>query len=607
MIAAILDREPDWRALPATTPARVQWLLRRCLEKDSRRRLHDIADGRIELDEALSHPHEFGQVAPASLSAPVVARGRARERVAWTSAAVCLVGLVVALALGRTGVPGRPAVDTRIYHSSIVFPEDLRLAGQPAGRFALSPDGRRLAFVAALGDGRPMLWVRRLDMLTAQPLPGTEGAEFPFWSHDSRFVAFLAQGKLKKIEVAGGSPATLCDAAFGATGAWSPEDVILFTPRGEASLYRVSASGGTPSPVTMLDAASGDSQHSHPVFLPDGRHFLYFVLGSKTGGVADPRAVYVGSLDPQEPRKLLLRSGSNAKYAQGYVIFLRESTLMAQAFDLSRMELRGEPVPLVEKTEIVSGNVTSAVGAFAVSETGALAYQTGPGVVRCELVWFDRAGKRLAALGDRADYGDVSLSPDNARAAVSLIDPERGTFDLWLYDVARGLRERFTFEPGDEFAPAWSPDGRRLVFSARRKASIDLYQKASSGAGSEDVLLEPGLGKFQASWSRDGRYLLYVAGGAAIRRSDLWVLPLFGERKPFPFLETTQIETQGQFFSRWAMDRLRVRRAWTNRSLCSTVPRTGRGPPGRQASVHRRRGLAAMAARRKRGCLPGTR
>lgn len=392
-----------------------------------------------------------------------------------------------------------------------------------------------------------MLWVRPLNILTAQPLVGTEGAAFPFWSPDSRFVAFLAQGKLKKVEVAGGSSVTLCDAAFGATGAWSPDDVILFTPRGESSLYRVSASGGTASPVTTLDAASGDSQHGYPAFLPDGQHFLYLAMGSKTGGVTDPRAVYVGSLDPQEPRKLLLQGGSNARYSQGYVIFLRESSLIAQAFDLTRLELRGEAVPLVEKTEIVSGSATGAAGAFTVSETGLLAYQTGVGVVRSELVWFNRRGQQIAVLGGQSDYGDVALSPDGSRAAVSLLDPERGTRDLWIYDVARGLRDRFTVDPGDEFAPSWSPNGDRLVFSARRKASIDLYQKASSGAGSEEVLLEAGLGKFQASWSPDGRYLLYVAGGGAIARSDLWVLPLFGERKPFPLLQTTFVETQGQF------------------------------------------------------------
>ena len=545
-IAAILGQEPDWAALPAVTPVRVQWLMRRCLEKDPKRRLHDIADARIELDEALREPHEAGHAAPAVLTAPVVARGRARERVAWITAGVCLLALIVALAFGWAGVPGRPVGDNRPYTASIVLPEGLRFAGPPAGRFALSPDGRGLAFVASDASGQPMLWVRPLDTVVARPLAGTDGAEFPFWSPDSRFVAFLAQGKLKKVEVSGGASSTLCDASFGATGAWNRDDVILFTPKGESALYRVSASGGTPSPATTLDAASGDTQHMSPFFLPDGLHFLYFALGSKTGGVADPRGVYVGSLDPGEPGKLLVQGGSNAQYAQGHLIFLRGSTLVAQAFDVSRLELGGEATPLTEQTQISNMTGTVSGGAFTVSED-ALAYQTVSSAVRSQLVWFDRAGKQIAVLGDQADYRDVSLSPDSARVAVSRIDPERGTHDLFIYDVLRGLRERFTVDSGDEWAPSWSPDGGRLFFSARRQASVDLYQKASNGTGREDVLLEAGLGKYQASSSPDGRLLLYVAGGGAIGRSDLWVLPLSGDRKPFPFLETPFIETQGQF------------------------------------------------------------
>ena len=544
-IGAVLGREPDWATLPAATPARVEWLVRRCLEKDPKRRLHDVADARIELDEALSHSPESGQVALADHSLLVVRRWP-RKRVAWVTGGACLLALIVDLVFGRAGFFGQPAGDARVYRSSIVLPEGLRLAGPAAGRFSLSPDGRRLAIVASNAGERSMLWLRPMDTLVAQPLVGTEGATFPFWSPDSRFVAFLAQGKLKKIDVAGGPPATLCDAAFGATGAWNKDDVLLFTPTGLSPLHRVSASGGTSSPVTTLDAAIEYSQHVSPVFLPDGQHFLYLVRGSTSGGVFDPRGVYVGSLDPRQPSKQLLQSGSNAKYAQGQVLFLRDNTLMAQALDLVHLEMRGEALSIVEKTQGGEG-VTGAAGAFTVSDTGVIAYQTAPGRVRTQLVWFDRAGKQMAALGDRGDYGDVSLSPDRTRAAVSLVDPERGTSDLWIYDVARGVRDRFTFDPGDEFAPSWSPDGGRLVFSTRRTASIDLHSKASDGVGREDVLLEAGLGKFQASWSPDSRFLVYVGGGSGISRSGLWILPLAGDRKSFPFLGTPLIETHGQF------------------------------------------------------------
>ena len=555
-VAAILGREPDWLALPAATPENVRRLLRRCLEKDPKRRVHDIADARIELDEALAPSFAPGYLTSTGLPASAVtngARANARVRLGWITAGVAVAASVAALALVRAGVFDRPVVDARVYRSSIVLPEGTQIPADrgsanlgPAGRFALSPDGRRLAFVARRNTtGSPLLWVRSLDADAAQSLVGTEGATYPFWSPDSRFIAFLAQGKLKKIDVAGGATLTLCDASLGATGAWNGDDVILFTPKGGSPLYRVSASGGTPSPVTTFDTASGDTQHWFPFFLPDGRHFLYSSLGSTKVGATDPGGVYVGSLDPAESRTLLLQDGYQAKYAQGHLVYLRGSTLMARPFDASRRELRGEAEPLAEQLQTTSGQVTGAAGAFTVSDLGVLAYQTGAGAVSSQLTWFDRAGKPLGLLGDQADYADVELSPDAERVAVSVLDPEQGTRDLWLYDVKRGLRSRFTFDSASEFESIWSPDGDQLVF-ARSKASVDLFRKPLSG-GNETALLEGGLGKFPSDWSPNGRFILYIAGGVAIARSDLWVLPLFGNTKPFPFLETPFIETRGRF------------------------------------------------------------
>jgi serine/threonine protein kinase/Tol biopolymer transport system component len=542
-IAAVLGVEPEWPALPAETPHRVRWLVRRCLEKDPRRRLHDIADARIELDEALTEP---ASSAPAPGAQARTLRSN-RERVAWIAAIVLLTALVAILAMTRSGPADPSPAAARTYRASIVLPPNLRLwSGNPSGRFALSPDGTRLALVAADGAGQSMLWIRRLNTLSAQPLAGTEGAAYPFWSPDSAFVAFISGGKLKKIAAAGGEPVTLCDASFGAGGDWNRDDVILFTPKPQSPLYRVSASGGTPTQVTTLDAASGDIQHWYPFFLPDGKHFLYFVVGSKTGGITDPRAIYVGSLDPQEPPRLVLQGGSNAKYAQGHVIFLRDNTLAAQAFDAGRLELRGEPFPVAEQVQITGAASTGAAGAFSVSQSGVLAYQTGFSVVRSQLVWFDRSGKQIGTLGDQADYGEVALSPDGSRAAVSIVDPGRGTRDVWVFDVARGLRERFTFDAGDEFAPLWSPDGSRIVYSARRKASIDLYQKLTRGGGGEEPLLVDGLGKFASHWSPDGRFIIYIGGGGIIARSDLWALPLSGDRKPSALLQSTFVETHGR-------------------------------------------------------------
>jgi hypothetical protein len=309
----------------------------------------------------------------------------------------------------------------------------------------------------------------------------------------------------------------------------------------------VSASGGTPAAVTTLDASSGDSQHWYPFFLPDGRHFLYFVLGSKTTGVIDARGVYVGSLDPKEPSTLLVQGGSNAKYADGFLVFLRGRTLMAQAFDPVRLELRGEATTITEQLQVPGAGETGTAGAFSVSDAGIMAYQTGLEVVRSQLAWFDRSGRQIALLGDQADYAEVALSPDGQRAAVSLIDPARGARDLWIYDVARGLRTRLTSDPADEISPIWSADASRIVYGSGRKGGVDMLQQPSNGTGAEEVLLEGGLGKFPTSASADGRFILYLNGSGTMNRSDIYVLPMAGDRKPFPFVDTPFAETHGQF------------------------------------------------------------
>jgi len=541
-IAGVLEREPDWRLLPAATPPRIQWLLQRCLAKDAKRRLHDIADAGIEIDEALSGPS--ARAAPPALSASAV---RTRERVAWAVAALCLAGLVGTLVVRRTGSVDRPSPDVRTYTTSIVLPEGVKLwAGSPAGRFAISPDGRRLAVVALDSTGRATLFIRPLNSRIAQPLGGTDGASFPFWSPDSRFVAFLAHNKLKKVDVTGGEVTTLCDAAFGAPGSWNSDDVILFTPKGNSPLFRVSAASGTATEVTTLVEASGDAQHSYPFFLPDGRRFLYFVVGNKAGRTV-PRGVYAGSLDGKEPDKLILEGAAHAKYANGHLIYLRAGALLAQPFDPDSLEFRGPPVNLVEQVQITGPSASEASGAFTVSQNGVLAYQAGSRVLS-QLTWFDRKGTKLGTLGDPADYVDVAISPDGSRVATSVMNLAQGTRDLWTFEVARGLGERFTFESGDHFGPNWSrPKGERIFFSSLRNGSVHLYEKASTGSGSETLLLDDDLGKFNAHPSTDGRFLIYVAGGGIIARSDIWVLSRVEKKKASPFLETTFLESQPQF------------------------------------------------------------
>jgi Tol biopolymer transport system component len=481
---------------------------------------------------------------------PALTWGRARSgaRLGWIGAAVAVLATLVALAIAY--FPRAP-VEVGSVRSFILPPEHTNFAPATAGPFAISPDGRRLAFVATAEDGKDLLWVRALDALSAQPLSTTEGATYPFWSPDSRFIGFFANGKLKKIEAAGGLALTLCDAPAGRGGTWNREGVIIFAPKvSGAPLHRVSASGGVPSPVTKLAEARGETAQRWPSFLPDGQHFLY--LGGsyrRTGG--ESPTIYVGSLGSPES-KLLLRVNSNAAYAQGYLLYRSEGegSLVAQPFDTRRLEMTGDAIPVVQQVQ-VQGNLFR--GVFSVSENGILAYQAYGGG-GSQLAWFDRNGKLLGFLGDRAPYSTPYLSPDGKRVAVIIFDPRIRTRDLWIYEIARGLRTRFTYDPADEREAAWSPDGSRIVFNSRRKGHFDLYQKASNGAGSEELLLESNLHKYPTSWSPDGRFLLYDCFDPKTQTNDLWVLPLSVDREsrirpgqPFPLLQTDANESHGQF------------------------------------------------------------
>jgi len=416
MTAILKEDPPDLPLAERHIPPALERIVDRCVEKTPDSRFQSTKDLGFALEALSSYSEAAGSVA--------VAAGRKgllrSARLAWGVAAAVSVA---ALALGAGRYFQRPPVDTRAYRSTILPPPDTVTTfdqiGFPGATLALSPNGRRLAFLARGTDGQRRLWVRLLEGLSAQPLAGTEGVSAPFWSPDSQFLAFFAGGQLKKIDAAGGPPVVLGDAPAaiadgpGGSGAWNRDGLIIFAATAAARVQRVSASGGAPSPVTTLDAQQGESFHVWPFFLPDGRHFLYLAIGNKTGGAIAPNGIYVASLDTGD-RQLLLPGGSNAQYAQGHLLFLREQTLMAQPFDLDRLELAGEAVPIAQQVFIGSGQ--EGIGAFSVSETGALAYQTGlSGEVRSQLTWFDRSGKQIGVLGDQADYGDVQLSPDGTQ------------------------------------------------------------------------------------------------------------------------------------------------------------------------------------------------
>jgi eukaryotic-like serine/threonine-protein kinase len=536
VVAAILKSEPDWSVLPEATPTAIRRLLRRCLTKDPRERLHDIADARLEIRDANVEETK----APGALPTR-------RDRVAWTVAAA-LGAVTLALALMLAWSVRRPPVDAPVVRSVILTPSvDRRIAAAEARtsipRFtrgvALSPDGRRLAFVAQGPDGRVALWVRPLDGLVAQPLAGTEGASSPFWSHDGRHLAFMADRKLKRIDAAGGPAITLHEPARQfSVGTWNRDNVILFVGESASSpILRISAAGGTASPATAIDAVQGELTHESPFFLPDGRRFLF----RATGLPGTPGALYIGSLDSAEKTALGV-PGTRTVYANGFLVFGRETLLMAQPFNADRAELTGDAVPLVDNIQF--GGAPFASGVFSVSQSGTLAYQSGVSQ-KSQLTWLGRSGQELGTVGDAEDFSYLQLSPDDRYVAVSVMDPSSRNRDVWVYDTQRGGRTRITSDPSDEFSAAWSPDGERLAFTARRSTdtNLNLYQKTLSSGTEERLVATNGL-EIPTSWSHDGRFVLYQSQAP---NADLYVLPLAGDRQPIAFLKTRFNEASGQF------------------------------------------------------------
>jgi Tol biopolymer transport system component len=525
-IAAVVRATPDWSRLPTGTPQPVRRLLERCLEKDLKNRLPDIGVARLDLKDALAGINT--EIQPAAVAATPSPRA---ARLAWSVASMAVLAAAALAAFVYLRAPGESAV----YRSHIVPPANL--GGDPAGRLAISPNGRRLVFVAPNESGRNVLWVRPLDGLSAQPLAGTEDGMHPFWSPDSRFIGFTAAGKLKRIDASGGPAIALADASAIGPGAWNSDNVILFAPTNLTPIHRVSAAGGTLTPLTTLDTSAGESAHRFPFFLPDGGHFLYTAYGGNV-----PRGLFVGSLDGSVHTKLI-DGGSNAAYANGFLLFVRDATLMAQPFDPNRLALTGDPVPVAERVLTQPARAST----FSVSQTGELVYLTGE--IGRQLQWVDREGKLIRTIGERrTGYSDLHLSQKGDRVAVSIQAGLGDAPDIWTYDLERGTPMRLTSEPGIENAPTWAPDDSRIVFQSNRKnGSFDLYERPSNGSGSDALLLEGDGPKNPTSWSADGKFILYTLGSPASANRDIWALPLSGDRKPFPFQNARFQEGEAQF------------------------------------------------------------
>ncbi len=535
LIAAILEREP----VPVSTvqpmaPPALDRAVKTCLAKDPENRFQTAHDVKLQLQWIAEGGSQAG------VAAPVAARRKNRERL-WMSAAVLFAVLAAALGVVLLRSPREPV---RVLRSSIAPPSGAAFWLDPAtpGPPALSPDGRRLAFSARAADGKILLYVRSLDAVEPVALAGTDDAQYPFWSPDSRTIGFFADRKLKTVEAEGGPPVTLCSADLDAKGGtWSRTGTIVFARGSATTLSRVPAGGGEPVEVTHFDARRGDDSHRHPRFLPDGKHFLY--VARSPGAAAEGNAIVVASLDGGA-EKVLLRSPAEAEYASGYIIFLRERTLMARPFDPGRLAFTGDAFPLAENISFLSQ--AAAEGIFSASQNGILVYQTSSGPAGSKLVWLDRDGKPQGALGDPADFVDIALSPDDKRGVATVRDPSTGNRDLWIYDIARNVGTRFTFGPANETSPVWSPDGQWIAYASTRKGYEDIYRKAVAGSSEEELLVESKINKEPALWSPDGRFLVYVEN-TKDTKADILLLPMDGERKPRVFLRTPFFEYAAAF------------------------------------------------------------
>jgi len=519
-----------------SAPAALEELIGRCLRKDPERRLQHMADARVMLEDLRYGAAPDGR--PAEHAGATLAQSR-RGALGWIAAVLASIAAVSFAALYLRQKPA----ELPVMRFTIGTPEKTALsttANGPAPAL-VSPNGRRIAFSATAADSKSQIWVRTLDTLASQALPGTEGGTPEFWSPDSRSIGFTEGGELQRIDLAGGTPYTLADAPGFRGGSWGAGGVIVFAPESTGALMRVTASGGAPTPATKLEDGSRNT-HRYPWFLPDGRHFLFGAGAS--GGRGERESIRIGSVDSLES-KPLLAADSNAIYAQGYVLFLRDTTLMAQPFNAKRLALSGEAAPLAEQVQHMFAVRSTLLGLFSASATGLLTYQTGGGSGSQQLAWMDRNGKRLVAIGDPANLGRVQLSPDQNRAAVAVT--EGNNTDIWIYDLVRNLRTRFTFDPAVDREAVWSPDGRTLVFSSNRQGHYDLYRKSSDGTGAEELVYSDGLDKYPTSWSPDGRFLLYWTCCDPKNGFETWVLPMPSGAKPFPLLQAAFNEWNAQF------------------------------------------------------------
>jgi Tol biopolymer transport system component/predicted Ser/Thr protein kinase len=532
LIAAVMMTAPPPVSTlqPMASPA-LDRAVRKCLAKSPDDRWQNAGDLLSELEWIAETGSEAG------VPAPIAAKSRSRDRLIWLAAGLPALLLLAAVAWIAVHLRNEPAPPAMVQFD-IPVPDKLDFFWYQVP--AISPDGQRIAFTASEGTSASRLFVRPLNAATATEIltPGVS-VNYAFWSSDSQQIAFAFNGTLQRVDIAGGPPVTICSSDCGGYGGtWNRDGVILGTNR-DGLLYRVSATGGDAKLLRPL--AKGETAQFLPEFLPDGKHYLYLSMGN----APNQQGIYAASLDSND-RTFIVTTNSQAAYLQsGQLLFTRGGVLMAQPFDLGSLKLSGGPRPVADHLQLAPSN-TIPLASFAASPSGVVVWRHSKPASLSFPQWVDRDGKKLAVIGEVADYSNPSLSPDSSKLAVCIRDPQTATRDIWIFDLLRGGKTRLTFDPADDIDPVWSPDGTRIAFTSDRSGTRNIYWKLADGSGPEELML----GGSEAAenvedWSRDGKYLIFNFGSG--NHSALRVLPLAGDRKPVTYLDTKFASSEGQF------------------------------------------------------------